>query len=116
MGVELQELYDHFGKGVSWERFVLGSTLQSLFTFPGHYSSDETPRRRRIPSVLPAAGTTLSIPLLSLPTQPERIFLCCQRSAHQNMLSAKARVNELPPLCNFIGDQQTWVYERLLCN
>jgi len=55
MGIELQELYHHLGKEVSQEHFVWGSTPQSLFTFPGHYRSDETPRRRRIPCVLPAA-------------------------------------------------------------
>lgn len=88
MAIELQELYHHFGKGVSWERFVSGSTPQSLFTFPGHYSSDEMLRRQRIPCVA-RSRYTLSILLLSLPTQPERIFLCCQRSAHQNMLSVE---------------------------
>lgn len=103
MGIELQELYDHFGKGVSWERFVLGSTLQSLFTFPGHYSSDETPRRWRIPCVLPAAGTTLSIPLLSLPTQPERIF-CAVSDLHIKTCSVQKRELMSCLLCAILSE------------
>lgn len=58
---------------------------------------------------------SLSILLLSLHTQPERIFvlsaICTSKHAQ-----CRRRVNEVPPLCNFIRDQQTWVYERPLCN
>lgn len=37
--------------------------------------------------------------------------ICTSRHARCRM-----RVNELPPLCNCIRDQQTWVYERPVCN
>lgn len=82
MGAELLELDHHFSKQVSRERFVSGSTPQSLLTSLGHYSSDETLRRWRIPCVLPAAGTHCQYCYYSYLHRQKGFFLCAVSNLH----------------------------------